>query len=309
VCFLEDVKISAVILNWNNWKDTIDCINDFKSQNAPIEIIVVDNGSSDDSVKNLEVIEGIHLIKHKINDGYGRGNNVGIQYAMNIDSKIILVVNNDIHIPSKDFVNNIISSIKKLPENWGYLGVKISNIDGSIFQYHPVLLPSMFEIFVHNTMLGFLLRPLFPIKTVKEEDDIIETQQVSGACFAFNSKAIKELGAFDPFTFLYGEERILARKYLSAGWQGFIDRSIEVIHNESATTSKIPEFVYIHRLRSEIYYWTKIEKKPKFKIHLWVIIRCLDSFLRIPIRRIQPKTFFKVIEMYKKVFKEMNESE
>jgi GT2 family glycosyltransferase len=146
-------------------------------------------------------------------------------------------------------------------------------------------------------MLGFLLRPLFPIKTIKEDSVIIKTEQVSGACFAFNGQAVKEYGAFDPFTFLYGEERILANKYLNAGWQGFIDRSIEVIHNESATTSKILEFVYIQRLRSGIYYWAKIEKKSSLKIHLWIFIRCLDSFLRIPIRRIQTKISFKTIEM------------
>jgi hypothetical protein len=67
---------------------------------------------------------------------------------MNINSKVILEVNNHIHIPNRNFVKNILNTISKLPEKWDYLGVEIKNIDGSIFQYDPVLLPSMYKYLI-----------------------------------------------------------------------------------------------------------------------------------------------------------------
>jgi GT2 family glycosyltransferase len=215
------------------------------------------------------------------------------------------VVNNDIHIPDNDFIMNVKNSILKLPENWGFMGVKVKNIDGSIFQYDPLKTDKMFDLFVFNTMIGTPLRPFFRRpKNIEPEKTIIESEVVSGSCFAFNTKAVKQIGAFDPFTFLYGEERILAIKYKKAGYTGFIDRSIEVIHNESATTKRIPEFVYVQRLRSEIYYFKEILKEPPFKLKCWIMLRCTDSFLRIFIKRITPNTFSNTIKMYKKFFNE-----
>lgn len=302
---MSGLRTAAVILNWNNWPDTKDCIKDFKDQNSPVDIVVVDNGSSDHSVEELKDIDGIYFIDNHENAGYGRGNNVGIEYAKNLGADIILVVNNDIHLPTKDFITNVQNSVSKLPDNWGYLGFKIINIDGTVFQYNPVKTSRMFDLFVYNTMLGIPFRPFFkPKHNLDADKNVVESEVVSGSCFAFNAKAVKKIGAFDPFTFLYGEERILAIKYQNAGWNGFIDRSIEAIHNESATTSRISEFVYVQRLRSEIYYFKEILKESKPKLRTWLTIRYIDSFLRVIFRRITPSTFQNTKNMYHKFFTE-----
>jgi len=67
-------KISIVLLNYNGYEDTIECINSIKeninSLNFEYEIVVVDNKSTNDSVEKLKEIDNIKLIEAKKNGGF-----------------------------------------------------------------------------------------------------------------------------------------------------------------------------------------------------------------------------------------------
>lgn len=80
--------IGIVVLNYLNWWDTVDLVESIKSQSfKDFEIIIVDNDSANDSVEQLtkryENESNIHLLVSKSNQGYARGNNIGIEYAIN----------------------------------------------------------------------------------------------------------------------------------------------------------------------------------------------------------------------------------
>ncbi|MFC7394680.1 glycosyltransferase [Scopulibacillus cellulosilyticus] len=302
-------NIAAVILNWNNWQDTIKCINDFKKQRKPVDIIVVDNASTDGSQTHLQDLADITFIQNSRNDGYARGNNLGIRTAVKRNNDVIVIVNNDISIRSSTWSEALEKTVNKLPANWGYLGFKIINADGSVFQNQPVHLPSLKDILISNTLLGYPLRIFKHRREFKTENNIIKTEMVSGSCFAFNSEAVKQIGAFDPFTFLYGEERILAKKYLKQGWQGYIDLSLDVKHAESSTTKRYPSIVYVNRLRSEFYYIYKICEYNTPMCYLWVLIRITDSLLRSFIRNISFNTFKETIKMYKDILNDIHHFE
>ena len=67
-------KISIVILNWNGKEDTIECLNSLKKVKESHKIIVVDNGSADDSAKDLkERFPYISLVNNKENLGFSEG--------------------------------------------------------------------------------------------------------------------------------------------------------------------------------------------------------------------------------------------
>ena len=78
-------RISIIVLNWNGKDDTIECIQSlFKINYSNFDIIIVDNGSTDNSVEifKKEFTKKIHIIETKKNLGYAGGNNFGIKYAI-----------------------------------------------------------------------------------------------------------------------------------------------------------------------------------------------------------------------------------
>lgn len=121
---------SIIVLNWNGWQDTVECLESLRRLSQPdVQIIVVDNGSTDDScdrilewaaanrkgetlctrhnsdqVKQQEedgsqvllVTAGLVVIEAGANGGYAAGNNVGIRWALvNTDCEFVWILNND----------------------------------------------------------------------------------------------------------------------------------------------------------------------------------------------------------------------
>lgn len=105
-------KIYAVILNWNGAKDTINCIQTIESQKqAQLEIIVIDNGSIDNSVQTIqEHYPLIKIFENHRNLGYAGGMNVGIKYAIDQGANYVLLLNNDT-LADPDMVSKLLESM------------------------------------------------------------------------------------------------------------------------------------------------------------------------------------------------------
>jgi len=93
----ETPKVSIIVLNWNSAHDTAECLESLRKLNYPAhEIIIVDNGSTDDSELVLrEEYSDIKFIQTGVNLGYAGGNNVGIKYALAHGAELIWILNND----------------------------------------------------------------------------------------------------------------------------------------------------------------------------------------------------------------------
>jgi GT2 family glycosyltransferase len=90
-------QVTAVVLNWNGKEDTLECLGSLSSQQGvALSTVVVDNGSTDDSVSAIrERFPELRIIENQRNLGYSEGNNVGIRYALEERAEYILVINND----------------------------------------------------------------------------------------------------------------------------------------------------------------------------------------------------------------------
>ncbi len=93
----KEPKIFIIILNWNGKNDTLECLDsareiDFENY----EIVVVDNGSEDDSVQAIRSkYKDVIIIENGANLGFAEGNNVGIEYALLHEADYIFLLNND----------------------------------------------------------------------------------------------------------------------------------------------------------------------------------------------------------------------
>ncbi len=90
-------KVSIIILNWNGWRDTLECLQSVQQINYPnFRVLVVDNGSSDESVAQIRrAFPDVDLLETGENLGYAGGNNAGIVHAMKEPIEFILLLNND----------------------------------------------------------------------------------------------------------------------------------------------------------------------------------------------------------------------
>lgn len=118
-------KVFIVIINYNGYKDTIECVKSlYKINYNNFEIVIVDNKSTNNSVDYLKkFLKGCILIESRENLGFAGGNNLGIKYALKNRADYILLLNNDTLVES-NFLDEMLNSFCK-DISIGLVGCKI----------------------------------------------------------------------------------------------------------------------------------------------------------------------------------------
>jgi len=106
-------KITVVIVTFNgeNWIEKN--INSILTSDYPISILVIDNKSTDNTLAILSQFPAVEIIKSQHNLGFGKANNIGIQYAFKNKSDAVFLLNQDTRI----FKNTISSLVAVLKQN------------------------------------------------------------------------------------------------------------------------------------------------------------------------------------------------
>lgn len=220
------MKVSIVILNWNRKQDTLECLKDVRLlnlKNLDLEIIVVDNGSTDGSVSDIkkQKIKNLVVLENKKNLGYSGGNNVGIKHALSRDANYILILNNDTWLP-KNLLENLVNAAQNHPDA-AIFSPKIYFAPG--FEFHKkykdkqkgkVLWYAGGEMDWQN-----LLGKNIGVDEVDigQYDKIRKIDFATGACFLIRSEVLKKVGLFDEKYFLYMEDVDLSERIKKAGWK------------------------------------------------------------------------------------------
>jgi len=113
-----NTKYLIILLNYNNWQDTVECIQSLNSCNINnSNILIVENCSVDISAKKLnEHVPGVKIIQNQKNLGFTGGNNIGIKYAYENNFDYAIVLNNDTIIESKDSIKILIEEMDGNPD-------------------------------------------------------------------------------------------------------------------------------------------------------------------------------------------------
>ena len=111
-------KIAVILINWNSYDLTRDTLNSLqKVSYKDLDVIVVDNGSSDGSGDRLEAeFSDAIILKSETNSGFTGGNNIGFQFAMEQGYTYALMLNNDVEV-EPDFLEPLVYA---MDENKGF---------------------------------------------------------------------------------------------------------------------------------------------------------------------------------------------
>jgi GT2 family glycosyltransferase len=211
-----------------------------KNQSMEASIIVVDNASSDGSIRHIEKkYPEVSLIKLRKNRGFAGGVNAGIKHAIEQGSEYIALLNNDA-VADKNWIKNLVEFLESHPEV-GIATSKITDADQKFFD-------STGDIY---TIWGL------PYPRGRGEDakanKYDETEPVfgaSGGASLYRVEMLKQIGLFDEDFFAYYEDVDLSFRAQLAGWQVFYIHNAVAYHHIGATSSKIKGFATYHTLKN-----------------------------------------------------------
>lgn len=286
---MEKNVTAIIILNYNNYKDTINCIESIEKFNtAPIKYIIIDNGSTDKnavtciddylkcSFKNnykrivedddISILPYATLLVCNINEGYARGNNKGLKLAYKDPSvENVLILNNDVL-----FVEDIIPGLYDIYYNKlkdvAILSPLLYTKDLKRIDYTcarrnttawEIIKKNIFHyyyVLTHKTDIQINKRRYLIIDTIPNED-ILKIELPSGSCMFVNKRLFEDIGSFDPNTFLYWEENILYKKTESIKKNNYLATKLKCIHLGAMSTSlSANDFRVRVGVQSQMYY-------------------------------------------------------
>jgi len=236
------MKVAVVVLNWNGKEyicSCLDLLKRLKTDNHRVEIIIVDNASTDGSVKLLSrLYPNFTLIENVTNLGYAEGNNVGIRYAQHQGTDFIWIVNPDAYVDPAALVE-LVSTAGKYP-NSGILGSKIYFAPGFEFEkrYRQLDLGQVLWFAGGKMDWANVIANHLGINEVDhgQFDFVSHTDFINGASMLLRTKMLDEIGVIDPKYYLYYEENDLCQRAKAAGWELWYVPTSRVWHANAQST-------------------------------------------------------------------------
>ena len=240
----KEIKISIIIPSWNTKNLLRNCL---KSLGSSYEIIVVDNNSTDGTVKMIEKeFPDVLLIKNKKNLGFGAANNQGLRKAK---GDYLLLLNSDTVIKNKAPL--VMAQYLKNNNDVGVVGPKLLNKDESLQPSagpFPNLKISFIMLFLEH-WLGDLVRSSF--KKTKEVD------WVMGAAFMIKREILNKVGFMDEGLFMYMDEVEWSFRIKKAGYKVVFYPQAQITHLGGASSRTGRKDPILNIYRGLIYLYKK----------------------------------------------------
>ncbi len=226
-------KVFIIILNYNGWEDTRECINSLeKLSYKNFEVIIVDNGSKQKiriTTKRFKTIQFFN----KENLGFAGGNNVGIKYALQNNADYILLLNNDTKVIS-EFLRKLVE-IGENNSNFGILGSLIFKFGSNKIHFGGGKINWLYTKATHKQNLKL------KVKNLK----FIETDYITGAGMLIKKQVIDKIGLMPEKYFLYFEDVDWCIQAQKENYKCILVPESRIYHKVSAST-KQGSFSYIY---------------------------------------------------------------
>jgi GT2 family glycosyltransferase len=284
------VKLSVIIVNYNDWDTTASCIETLRDridlQASNFEIVVVDNSSISPETERFRRALGMKstLVRNQRNEGFGHACNIGVRASM---GSTLWFLNNDTQL-GEGSVDVMVRLLDKEPHLGGISASLFypSGAEQTVGQMFPGLLaPLSNRLSIGEAMrsrpemmhAGRLLSALpFAPRSVKAYFRNLAPKRgstslsiydwVTAASLFMRRDVFESVGGFDERIFLYFEDLDLCWRLSRRGYRFAVLPSLRVIHAVGASTKRNPRMARIRR-RSEAYVYRRILSKGAYRLY------------------------------------------
>lgn len=240
------LNVVVVIPNWNGADYIGECLKSLKKQTLKPKIIVVENGSIDNSLKEIAAAcPEAKILKFKNNAGFAGGVNRGIRPAIEDGADYIALFNNDA-LADRNWLKYLVLAAEKHPEA-GIITGKFMRLDkkhldstGDQYSTHAMPFPrgrNQIDAGQYNTAE--------------------EVFGATGGASLYRVSMLEEIGLFDEDFFAYYEDVDVSFRAQLAGWKVWYEPKAEAYHHVSATSSKLGSFSRYHSIKNFIMLYYK----------------------------------------------------
>ncbi|MGH9068410.1 MAG: glycosyltransferase family 2 protein [Acidimicrobiales bacterium] len=240
-------RVGAVVVNYNAGHHLLACIHSLRAEGVG-EVVVVDNGSADGSVRSLVRADPeVVVVDPGRNLGYGAGVNRGLAAG---GAEMVLVANPDI-VVAPGTVAALVESLDARREV-GLVGPRVEEPDGTLYpsaRTFPSLTDSIGHGFVGLVAPGNPWSRRYKM-AAWDHCEAREVDWVSGACFLARRALLDALGGFDESYFMYSEDVDLCWRAARAGWRVTYQPAATVTHVQGVSAEHHPYRMIVAHHRS-----------------------------------------------------------
>lgn len=240
-------RVGAVVVNYNSGGALASCVASLR-QGGISDIVVVDNGSTDNSIA---VLQGgdlpTRLVRSPHNGGYGAGANLGARH----DRRELLFICNPDLVIEPDTIDLLAGALDAHP-GAAVAGPMLMELDGSVYPSGRSF-PTLGEALGHG-FIGLFWRDNPWTRRYRllgdDQHRPRDADWVSGASFLVRRDAFQAVGGFDEAYFMYVEDVDLCWRLHRAGWGVRYEPAARVTHEQGRSTSRSPYRMLVAHHRS-----------------------------------------------------------
>ena len=235
------MKVSIIIINYNTFQLTSNCIESILQYTKAVdfEIILVDNDSKEcDPKLFLQRFTQITLIENKVNNGFAKGNNLGITKAT---GDYILLLNSDTYL-TEDSISIAAKALGNTGAPIGALGVRMvypnKELQYSARSFRSIRweLLDLFRFIL--TAMPYAQRAKLMMGKYFKTDFSTYCNWVNGAFFIFPKTLLNKLpdNKLDERFFMYGEDQLWCYQFTQLGYPSYFLSTTTIVHIHNAST-------------------------------------------------------------------------
>jgi GT2 family glycosyltransferase len=263
--------VFVVLLNWNGWRDTVECLRSLGELNySNYLIVVVDNGSTDDSVVRIrEEYPNVLLIETGQNLGFSRGNNVAICYALERGADYVWLLNNDT-IVDPHALRAMVEAAEADP--------KIGAVGSVLYEIYEKDKIQAYGGGRIHLWLGLSRHIMAPVP-----DDNLG--YLIGASLLARRSLIEDIGVLDDTFFMYWEDTDYSFRTRAAGWKLAVAPEARIWHKSPLPPSKKSPVIYAYFNTSAVHFFKRYSSLPFVPILIGAGLRFLKQVAQWDWRR------------------------
>ena len=256
---------SFIIVSWNTKTYLRQCLDSIRadSEGLDVEVIVVDNLSSDGSAEMVqEEYPWVVLIRNDTNVGFARANNQAIAIS---SAKYLCLVNSDvvIHPGCLHQMKDFLDSNPKI----GLAGPKVLNADGTLqasCRETPTLRSVLYRAAALDTVFPRSSTFGAHFMTHWGYDDIRDVGILSGCCWFARRVAVEEVGVLNETFFMYAEDMDWCLRFHRGGWSVMFNPAASITHYGGASSSRQQKRFFVEKQRADLKYWRMHHGRASF---------------------------------------------